>query len=1155
MRFFRQRWFIRVSIALFVVLVLPIIIAPFVFTSDRLSKIAAEYSEKYINGKVTFSDIKFNMFSYFPYATISIDDVEVISGAFNSGLDSLSFNAGTLLKLKQLNVAVNPIALLSSDLSIRYIGIKGMTLNGVVSDDGRANWDIVLPDSVEKTNDGESIAVALKELKITDGLIVDYRDYKTSDNYHLSLKDMAFKGNLTDDLKRLKIDLFAVNGVEINGDSENSKLVFSSLIDKIAITKLNSRNFNLSIESVSSIKQDTVEFCRELPVQLNGGIRFDSLSKGTILLDSLILKADDIATHFNGGVRIVNDSIVSDLVCTINPLKVASVINLIPEELAPLAKSISTNIAIDFNTAIKGSYVKSANRLPDINIDLKIDNGFLRSNKMRARIDTVNCDLSISYSSEKSNVFCNIRNLRMKGSGLDVDVKASVSDILTDPFVKGKMLFNIDLKQVTDSLSVREGVVANGAMSLDLDVEARQSWLNIKNIGRSTIVGRLVFDDLFCSSPKDSLVFTADGGVSFGSIVNKKDSLLGINSRIIGVSALFDTLNMNYKRRDLLALSKMKMSVRSSSEILSGDSAKTSPMNGVITSNLITCLGADSTMLLFHKLNGDFMILPSKEYAAAPHISTDFKSKIIYMRGRINRYVIYDAEVNLNSTLLTKNNMAASRREQMLDSLGRIYPTIARDSLFIYLKAMRNSAPDDFKGQDIDLKIDDSLADLFVKWGTTGYIKSKTAKVITPYLPLKTLVENVDIKFTQNEVDVTKTSFIIGDSKINLTGKISNIARALTRGAKLKVSSSITADSMNINQLNQAIANGLKFSERSAEFKDSVAISSNEEVEQMISQTNIDQTNEKILFIVPSNIDLNIHLDVDNCRYDSLLIECLSGDIISRDRCLQIKDLTAQTNAGLMNLSAIYSTTSKHDLRTGFDLEMNNIEVAKLINLMPEIDSLLPMLRSFDGVVDCNMAATASLDTAMNIVLPSLNAACAIRGNNMVLLDGETFAEIAKTLRFKNKKRNVIDKISVELLVKDNKIEVFPFLLSIDRYQTAISGVHNLDLTYKYHISVIDSPLPFRIGIDIFGNADDFKFKLTRARFKNTNLPSYVSMIDTARINLRDKIINIFKDKKSRNIFIEKMELPKTDTMSVILPDEQPLTQSDSIAIKELQLN
>ena len=42
-----------------------------------------------------------------------------------------------------------------------------------------------------------------------------------------------------------------------------------------------------------------------------------------------------------------------------------------------------------------------------------------------------------------------------------------------------------------------------------------------------------------------------------------------------------------------------------------------------------------------------------------------------------------------------------------------------------------------------------------------------------------------------------------------------------------------------------------------------------------------------------------------------------------------------------------------------------------------------------------------------------------IKGDSLVLMDGETFAEISKMLMFKNKKKNVFDSISVNVVVND----------------------------------------------------------------------------------------------------------------------------------------
>ena len=142
----------------------------------------------------------------------------------------------------------------------------------------------------------------------------------------------------------------------------------------------------------------------------------------------------------------------------------------------------------------------------------------------------------------------------------------------------------------------------------------------------------------------------------------------------------------------------------------------------------------------------------------------------------------------------------------------------------------------------------------------------------------------------------------------------------------------------------------------------------------------------------------------------------------------------------------------------------------------------------------------------MNIKIPTLRSAIYIKGDSLVLLDGETFTEISKTLMFKNKKRNMIDSISVDLAIKDNKIEVFPFLVEMDRYKVAVGGTHNLDMTFNYHLSVLKSPVPFKLGIYITVNLDDFKYKITKCKYKDIFKPAKQAELDSTRKNIRKDI-------------------------------------------------
>jgi hypothetical protein len=213
-----------------------------------------------------------------------------------------------------------------------------------------------------------------------------------------------------------------------------------------------------------------------------------------------------------------------------------------------------------------------------------------------------------------------------------------------------------------------------------------------------------------------------------------------------------------------------------------------------------------------------------------------------------------------------------------------------------------------------------------------------------------------------------------------------------------------------------------------------------------------------------------------------------------------------------MDLNAFYRTRSRKDLAAGFDLQFTDMDMGEFIRLYPGMDTLLPMLKSFEGIINCQIAATTQIDTNMNVVLPTIEGVARIKGDSLVLLDGETFAEIAKMLKFKNREKNLVDSIAVEVSIKDNQIEVYPFIMKMDRYTTAISGKQDLDMNLDYHISVLKSPLPMRMGINISGNMDDFKFGIGKAKYKDTNLPVYSNVIDSTRVNLLEKIKDIYKE-------------------------------------------
>jgi len=174
--------------------------------------------------------------------------------------------------------------------------------------------------------------------------------------------------------------------------------------------------------------------------------------------------------------------------------------------------------------------------------------------------------------------------------------------------------------------------------------------------------------------------------------------------------------------------------------------------------------------------------------------------------------------------------------------------------------------------------------------------------------------------------------------------------------------------------------------------------------------------------------------------------------------------------------------------------------------MVPDIDSMMPMLRSFRGEGEFHMAAETYLDSMYRFKKSTLRGAASIKGENLVLLDGETFTEIAKTLKFNKKTENRVDSLSAEFTIFRNEIDIYPFLIVMDKYKAVVAGRHNLDMSFDYHISVVDCPLPLKLGVDVKGKIDDLSYKLAPCRYAEFYRPSSRRVVENKQLELRKMI-------------------------------------------------
>lgn len=385
-------------------------------------------------------------------------------------------------------------------------------------------------------------------------------------------------------------------------------------------------------------------------------------------------------------------------------------------------------------------------------------------------------------------------------------------------------------------------------------------------------------------------------------------------------------------------------------------------------------------------------------------------------------------------------------------------------------------------------KLHDSL------WIPKGIIGFRRMRMSTPEFALPIRMKKTSVTVGNRMITLKNATCRVGHSDLTATGAIYDLYGTMKHHRPLRGKLEISSRNLDCNQL----INSLNFPEDTL-------------------QAEVDTTASSLeLFVIPKNLDFELQTNLKRVKYDKMIFEDVRGAVDIRNQAVHLKGLSMKGMDAQMNATLVYRAQEKKQGYAGFDFRLHKINIAKLVEFAPSLDTIVPMLRSFQGVVDFEAAAEAVLDSNLNIKIPSLRSAVHIKGDSLVLMDGETFAEISKMLMFKNKERNMFDSISVNMTIKDGNVTVYPFIVQIDRYKAAVGGTQGLDMNFDYHISILKSPLPFKMGVNITGNLDKMKFKLGKAKYKDAVTPVEIRKVDSTRINMGRQIVNDFRQVMKR---------------------------------------
>ncbi|MCC8174516.1 MAG: AsmA family protein [Odoribacter sp.] len=724
-----------------------------------------------------------------------------------------------------------------------------------------------------------------------------------------------------------------------------------------------------------------------------------------------------------------------------------SLLDLVPASIIEKDQEADVKGQVLCRGTIKGLYNKELT--PIITSDFKINDGYIAYKGMPSRIDSLNTEFEayIDFRKEQRSSI-NLKKFSMQGGKNDIDISGFIDDILNNPTFKMDINAVVDFDEMTQIFSLVDGVICKGQLETALKTDVLFSDIMDGNYGKLKLGGTAKADRISIFIPEDSTIIrvnSARAAFATNREDRREEDRVNLLNGIIGYSGL----RVNFQNKLRVRMDTTYMTFKTTPL---QDTSSIATVNSALKLGKTTVIVKDTLLLGLHKADVKATLKPSPRDKKVPRIESTLKVDSLVLRAGENRLNMTYADIALNAT-----------RDRRRDSM----------------------------------------------WIPSGHIDCQEMRAYTPYFPVRISMQKGRVNFNMRQVALDSTRIRLGRSDMTLTGKIDNLGRAFFRKDTLYAQLSVASRNINCNQLMAALDEGMAYMNRSKEEKqaEKIIISEENDIDNVsVVSDSIEYSPASSVIVIPPRLDFTLRLDIDKILFGNLVLEDIDGEMVMRDQKVKVTDFNLVTADAKVDVTGIYTATDTLSAYTAFAMKLNDVKMDTLVYLFPSLDTLLPMLRSFEGLVDFYMGAETQLNSELMVDIPTLRGAVSIDGQNLVLMDGETFAEISKKLMFKNKKRNLIDSVSVELTIQDGMINIFPFLLEIDRYKAAIGGQHNIDMTFNYHISILKSPLPFRAGVDIYGDIDKFKFKITSAKYKDIFIPTRKAKVDSAQISLQNRI-------------------------------------------------
>lgn len=318
----------------------------------------------------------------------------------------------------------------------------------------------------------------------------------------------------------------------------------------------------------------------------------------------------------------------------------------------------------------------------------------------------------------------------------------------------------------------------------------------------------------------------------------------------------------------------------------------------------------------------------------------------------------------------------------------------------------------------------------YEKFKMSGNLEIDKMNYKTTTLPYEVLLNSMKLNFTNQFVELAAFDALLGKSDVKASGRIDNFLQYIFKDSLIKGNFKVQSNLMDLNQLMSSSSTTTASAQPAAA-----------------------DTAVMTVMEVPGNIDFNLDANFAKVLYDNLTIDNMVGNIVVRQRKVDMTNLKLGLLGGNVLMNGYYETSNPKKPSVNMNLRVEKFDIQTTFNTFNTVQKLAPIGKYAKGMFTATLENfKADLDSKMEPILTTLHGNGVFKTNSVSVGGFPPFEKLGEALKIQQLKNLTIQNINAEYEFKDGRVALRnPVKVKIDKINAEITGSTGFDQTIDYN--------------------------------------------------------------------------------------------------------